>query len=246
MFERELYVFSTEAQAWRYTNRRGNYSYGGNTFTAVPISRSRFKKEVGNTAISIAMEDDRAPASLFAARNPATPLALQIVDTSGTVLFSGRVISCEFETEKRKAKLTVESSASLTRGEIPVRRYTPGCPYALFDDSCGVTSSSYVLTVAVADCSISTNQISHASIGLESNGYWTGGYIECGVERILIVNHSGDTITLLSAFGGYTASDFDIYPGCNKVESTCRDKFGNVANFGGFPYVPSKNPVEGL
>jgi uncharacterized phage protein (TIGR02218 family) len=36
-----------------------------------------------------------------------------------------------------------------------------------------------------------------------------------------------------------TAGDtFTIYPGCDKTQATCASKFSNLANFGGFPYVP--------
>lgn len=32
------------------------------------------------------------------------------------------------------------------------------------------------------------------------------------------------------------------YFGCNKIHTTCKDKFNNLNNFGGFPFMPSKNP----
>jgi len=32
---------------------------------------------------------------------------------------------------------------------------------------------------------------------------------------------------------------FVVYPGCDKSQRTCRLKFNNLANFGGFPYVPA-------
>ncbi len=31
---------------------------------------------------------------------------------------------------------------------------------------------------------------------------------------------------------------FDLYPGCNRQLATCRDRFSNLLNFGGFPHVP--------
>ncbi len=35
-----------------------------------------------------------------------------------------------------------------------------------------------------------------------------------------------------------------IYPGCNKLNTTCKDKFDNLNNFGGFPFMPQKNPTS--
>jgi hypothetical protein len=34
------------------------------------------------------------------------------------------------------------------------------------------------------------------------------------------------------------------YPGCDRTRLTCSLKFGNIANFGGFPWVPQKNPFR--
>lgn len=32
--------------------------------------------------------------------------------------------------------------------------------------------------------------------------------------------------------------------GCDKKNSTCAEKFNNISNFGGFPYMPTDNPFE--
>lgn len=36
---------------------------------------------------------------------------------------------------------------------------------------------------------------------------------------------------------------FKIYPGCDKRQSTCKDKFQNIVHFRGFPYIPSADTV---
>lgn len=35
-----------------------------------------------------------------------------------------------------------------------------------------------------------------------------------------------------------------MYAGCNKLNTTCKDKFNNLHNFGGFPYIPVDNPTS--
>ena len=37
----------------------------------------------------------------------------------------------------------------------------------------------------------------------------------------------------------------DIAPGCDLRAATCAVKFGNLANFGGFPEIPGRNPFGG-
>jgi uncharacterized phage protein (TIGR02218 family) len=34
---------------------------------------------------------------------------------------------------------------------------------------------------------------------------------------------------------------FDITAGCDKRLETCRDRFSNVVNFGGFPHMPGND-----
>lgn len=36
---------------------------------------------------------------------------------------------------------------------------------------------------------------------------------------------------------------FDLDPGCDKLRLTCKDKFSNVKNYGGFPYIPGTDKL---
>ena len=36
-----------------------------------------------------------------------------------------------------------------------------------------------------------------------------------------------------------------IAPGCDLRRDTCKAKFGNLLNFGGFPDIPGRNPFGG-
>jgi hypothetical protein len=38
---------------------------------------------------------------------------------------------------------------------------------------------------------------------------------------------------------------FEAFAGCDRSFSTCQSKFGNSLNFGGFPWIPPKNPFAG-
>jgi uncharacterized phage protein (TIGR02218 family) len=37
--------------------------------------------------------------------------------------------------------------------------------------------------------------------------------------------------------------EYTVYPGCDKRHSTCKNKFNNVLNFGGFPWVPGVDSI---
>ena len=84
------------------------------------------------------------------------------------------------------------------------------------------------------------------------DGYFRDGEIEWMVgdnkgvtSPIYDYTASTRTITLLIPTPyPITTSDFGIVrPGCDGLVSTCRDKFNNVANFGGSPYDPGSGFV---
>jgi hypothetical protein len=37
----------------------------------------------------------------------------------------------------------------------------------------------------------------------------------------------------------------DMYAGCDRTLNTWHNRFSNAANFGGFPWIPQKNPFAG-
>jgi hypothetical protein len=47
------------------------------------------------------------------------------------------------------------------------------------------------------------------------------------------------TIRKVLPFPPSVGDTFSILPGCNKAMTTCNYKFSNLANFGGFPFVPT-------
>jgi uncharacterized phage protein (TIGR02218 family) len=80
----------------------------------------------------------------------------------------------------------------------------------------------------------------------QSTGWLTGGYLRVGGVPRMITQHSGDTVTLSSVLPGLAVgSAFEAFAGCDRSFSTCQSKFGNALNFGGFPWIPAKNPFAG-
>ncbi len=60
-----------------------------------------------------------------------------------------------------------------------------------------------------------------------------------------IVSHAGEAVVLRRALPGLSAGDpVTLRAGCDKTKETC-DARGNIANFGGWPFIPWKNPMTG-
>lgn len=70
-----------------------------------------------------------------------------------------------------------------------------------------------------------------------------GGY------RRAIVAHDGATLTLATPLPPLALADIKqrrvtLFAGCDYTMPTCKGTFNNVARFGGYPYIPIKNPFE--
>lgn len=69
-----------------------------------------------------------------------------------------------------------------------------------------------------------------------------------GGFRRAIVSHDGQTLSLATPLppGDYTgtAGRVSLFAGCDGELTTCKGKFNNVPRFGGYPYIPIKNPFE--
>ena len=61
----------------------------------------------------------------------------------------------------------------------------------------------------------------------------------------MILAQSGDTMTLLLPFSlDVAGQDIDLFAGCAHDLTTCDVKFAATLNYGGFPFVPRKNPFN--
>ncbi|MOA32513.1 hypothetical protein D3C78_1537390 [compost metagenome] len=66
------------------------------------------------------------------------------------------------------------------------------------------------------------------------------------MERRHIETHAGEVLQLLGGVDGLVAGQMvNAYPGCDFLESTCNDKFGNRDNFRGVSTMDGKSPFDG-
>jgi uncharacterized phage protein (TIGR02218 family) len=127
------------------------------------------------------------------------------------------------------------------------RAFTAGCNADLGDSRCGIVLGSY--TIAGTVTAVTDRRTFVDSGQASSSGYFDGG---------LLTWTSGDNDTYsmevktFAAGGAFVLQQpmpndvqigdtFQVYAGCDKSLATCRDKFDNVVNFRGFPYVPGQD-----
>lgn len=164
---------------------------------------------------------------------------------AGTVImFAGRV--AEVDAGRSLATFTVNSHLELLNQQMPRNLYQSGCVNALFDAGCTLTMASYGTSASVA--SGSTQSLINATLS-QASGYFDLGQISftsganSGISRTVKTHLSGSpaTISLISPLPASVAAGdgFTIYPGCDKQQSTCGNKFSNLTHFRGFPFIPA-------
>jgi uncharacterized phage protein (TIGR02218 family) len=164
--------------------------------------------------------------------------------SAGTViLFVGRV--AEVDIGRSMATFSVNSHLELLNLNLPRNLYQAGCTNTLGDASCTVNLAGLGITGAAA--AGSSSSVIRATIA-QASGYFDQGKIQftsgsnAGLWRSVKswVSGSPGTLSLLAPFPTAPSfgDTFTVYPGCDKTQTTCSGKFGNLANFRGFPYVP--------
>ena len=186
-------------------------------------------------------------AQLYAAARPNGVVSLTVFrnhlgDSEYITWWKGRVASVVFAGST--AKIRCESIFTALKRPGLRAHYQTGCRHALFDPGCGVNNQAYKLAGTVA--SFSGLNVTSSTFLTQASGWLTGGYLRvAGVPR-MITNHSGDTITLSSVLPGLAVGVvFEAFAGCDRTFAICQSKFGNSLNFGGFPWIPAKNPFAG-
>jgi uncharacterized phage protein (TIGR02218 family) len=129
------------------------------------------------------------------------------------------------------------------------KTYTAACPKRFGgQEYAGCKVALGPITVTGTITNVTSNSVFRDSTRAEAADYFGEGTIafttgnNAGLKPMEIKAHAADgTITTHEAFY-YTVTVGDAYtmiPGCRKRQEDCRDKWANIANFGGFSWVPT-------
>jgi uncharacterized phage protein (TIGR02218 family) len=130
------------------------------------------------------------------------------------------------------------------KSSVPGTFYQSQCNHCLYSSRCGISSEAYKLRTTVLNISSNGASLVLASSGGASQNWFKAGEIirASDGERRMVVYQSGASIDLNYPFPNIKIGDtVDIYAGCDHTVGDCRDKFNNIINFGGHPFIPSSN-----
>lgn len=145
---------------------------------------------------------------------------------------------------ERVLALRVTDLLSMKKIKCPPLIYSSYCNNTLFDKRCKVPRGLHTYRTQVQT---SDEKILYASIfGQMPENYFQYGYVEFNSHSRMITFHdrANQCVYLHAPFDEPVSLQVvTIFAGCDKSPQTCRDRFNNLQNFLGFPYIPTKNPV---
>lgn len=252
----EIYEFVRGAYRIRLTSADRDIQFAGNPYIRTTLSRSGIESglEVARANLTITGPRTMEVADWHRVAPPADVITLTIwqrhlgdPDDEFAVIWQGRVVSVEFE--GAAASIACENVYTSIRRAGLRRAYQRTCAHVLYSAECRAVPGSF--SVAGTISAVSGLTISSAAFGTVASGYLVGGYVQIArasgqFERRAITDHTSVSVTLAQAIVAVAVGEgVTAFPGCDHTTETCVSKFNNLANFGGMPYIPTKNPFDG-
>lgn len=260
----EMYKFVRDSEEWNKTSANVEASYNGDTYAPASIGRGDLeaRNELSKSTLEIEIDifDDLAQDLITKFTEKVLSLTLFIkTDAITGVAWKGRLT--DIKPTKTKLKLSFENIFTSLRRPGLRARYQKPCRHLLYGRGCNLNAEDFATAGRIL--SVSGQFVTIAEAALQADGYYLGGMLR-GNDGILgyIINHSGSVLTLQrpidSLVSDFAASGYGynygnlygglegkIYPGCDRLRQTCESKFKNLDNYGGFPWIPSRNPMDG-
>lgn len=245
---KELFKFVEEKTntTWNVTSADEDEEYDGDTYHSATLGRSAIqsKQELSKSNIEVNLSIDNEFGRQLI-KELESSVSLTIFEKNGAsvkTIWKGLLASVKLE--DFKIVLVFESLAAALKRAGLRKRFQRTCPNSLYGRGCFVDQSLYQETVLVTV--VEGVSVTFETTSVFPDGYFNGGMIEDGLgNKRLIVSHTGNTVTLNRALSSLTLGDNFLYPGCNKTREDCKNKFDNLDNFSGFPFIPLKNPFNG-
>jgi uncharacterized phage protein (TIGR02218 family) len=254
----ELLRVSYLTNEWCFTTAEIPISHDGLSYLPMPFKHDepRPTGDISRASINISVPQDCPVGELFRIRPPsgvvtATILGKHLAEPDQvTTIWKGRIVNVDWQ--QPWLVLTVESVYSSLRRMGIRRKFSPGCPHPLYsmgEGLCNADRANFVRNYTASAVSGLTVTCS----GSEADTYFAGGYVEwthatAGYQEQRMVTESfadGRIVLVSPPLGLVPGQPIKVYPGCDHLSATCKAKFNNALNYGGFEFAPTKNPFDG-
>ncbi len=249
----ELYEFIQGLQRWNYASGSNEVIYLGQTFVPSPVQRDGVKQttDTFKSPIKLVFPRGDSFASQYLSFAPEEVTTVTIYrghygdpDAQFIFYWKGRVVGVQ--ANLNQIEVQCESVFTSIRRPGLRARFEYNCRRTLYAKGCDVNRELHKVQGAIMSIT-SGLKVDVAEAAIKPDGYYTGGiFLAPGGASRMIVAHTGAQVTLVRPIPGLAAgTTAAIYPGCDHLRETCKNKFGNLDRFGGFPFIPGRNPFDG-
>lgn len=260
----ELYRFSEssfdamganqEGTVWTWTSGQEPIEYNGETYLPAAISRGQIeaKEEISKANIEVHLDLGNEMGRKWLSEFMDTVITLSLYeqdeDDDINAVWKGRLSTVK--PTLSEIKLVFESIfTSLKRPGLRAR-YQRTCRHMLYGRGCTLNKNDWEVQGFVTSSTLTSAVIPEAAN--YQDGWFTSGIIKVPDGSLrFITHHEGSLITLLSpstslaSIPPASGAQVSLYPGCDRSRRTCAAKFSNLNNYGGFDWIPLKNPFDG-
>jgi uncharacterized phage protein (TIGR02218 family) len=244
----ELFKFVGVLGSYYYTNLKDPVTFEGQVYEPLQITRGVTEVSAITTSIQTVNFDVPTSAKIFEdnGRSLSPPdMTVEVFRFHvGAEGYKRRVLGTVTGHSVKNETYTLETKSAiqtqLTRKVASVY-YQNMCNNELFDQRCKLDPLDYrhvTGIVSTTETTVTVDDDAHADGALKN------GRIRIGNEERVIVNNVSNVISIAYPF--IKAADYDtatITRGCDYLRSTCVSVFDNVANYSGFPTIPTENPA---
>lgn len=260
---KELYRFVEGDSDFVYTvtsaDSEDEYDAGSGVETYVPVALGRdeveSKGEMSRENLTISFSIDNPTARKWFLSSLDFPLTVAVFSKdlrteTVEIEWKGRLASVS--PKKSEIEFTFESVFTSLRRMGLRQRYQVNCPHALYGKGCNIDKEDFAVTGSVTN-------VTNAVVTVPAAASYPDGYFSSGIFEDMngnlrfVLSHVGSTLTLIrpmNTLADYAAANgypipCRLFPGCNRAVDICNSRFGNLNNYGGFPFIPGKNPFGG-
>lgn len=252
----EVYKFDLGSSVFLYTSAEDEVVVDSETYVPESIIRGKVVQgpEDRKALLEVTVPASNEFARLYASIVPGQRALLTVkriqrpdYPSPGVfAMFQGYVTSVAFVSQGKEAKIAAMPIIGAASRSIPRFTYQSLCNHVLYDpNGCKLNRNDFKFSGGIT--AVSSNQVTVPGADGFPDGYFNTGYIETmgGLDVRLILHHVGTTLTLLLPFPfSAVGAAADLFAGCLHDAQTCDAKFGNILNYGGFPFVPHVNPFR--
>lgn len=249
----ELFQFALGSEVSYFTTNPTPVTYSAITYIPLEVRREalQFSQDTRAESLTITVPASTALVRKFINSVPGQQATLTILrvhrnDGANQLVqfFKGRVLTVGFTLNGLEAEIAVVPITGELANTIPRFVFSQTCNHVLFDQGCTVASSLFRHQNEVIGVAGTT--ISVQGLAAKGTGWANAGYIALpSGDFRQIIQHTGDDVRVMLPFPSSPLGlTVEVFAGCDHSIATCKSKFNNVVNFGGYAWVPLKNPFS--